>query len=383
MEHDIEFIVFGEDWGRHPSSSQHLISIIAKQYPVYWINSIGLRQPKLQAKDINRIIEKIIAFISRTALTETSLPPQNLKKIIKPLVWPLARNKAIKYINKKLLATQLPQKKHYRVLWVALPSAIEYIELCQADLIIYYCGDDFSALTGVDHDKTIQAEQTLSMQADIIYVANEQLMARFPREKTHYLPHGVDLHLFQSKNECPPAIDEKKKNIGFYGSLNDWLDYDLLQQLALARPQIQFYLLGNKDCPKAQQLQNENIHLLPAIPHHQLASYVQHWHAAILPFINNRQIQMCNPLKLREYLAAGCPVISSDYKAATEYTPLVLIAKTQIEWLSAIDRITQLSPQQVAEYKQQAYQCIQHDSWQQRIEKVIHNIQKIRGSSTE
>ncbi|PQJ68017.1 glycosyltransferase [Photobacterium angustum] len=383
MGRDIEFIIFGEDWGRHPSSTQHLISIIAKQYPVYWINSIGLRQPQLQAKDIRRIIEKIMAFTRRTAIADTEISSTNLKKIIKPLVWPLARNKVMKYINKKLLTTQLPKKKHYRVLWIALPSAIEYIELCQADLIIYYCGDDFSALTGVDHDKAMQAEQTLSMQADLIYVANKQLMTRFPKHKTHYLPHGVDLHLFQSKHACPPAIDKGTKNIGFYGSLNNWLDYDLLQQLALARPQIQFYLLGNKECHQVQQLQNENIHLLPAVPHNQLASYVQHWHAAILPFINNQQIKMCNPLKLREYLAAGCPVISSDYKAAAEYSPLVSIATTQKEWLSAIDRITQLSPQQASEYKRKAYQCVQHDSWQLRIEKIIHAIQKIRYSTTE
>ena len=197
MDSDIEFIIFGEDWGRHPSSSQHLISIIAKQYPVYWINSIGLRQPQLHAKDIRRIIEKIMVFIRRASIADTERSSTNLKKIIKPLVWPLARSKTMKYINKKLLATQLPQKKHYRVLWIALPSAIEYIELCQADLIIYYCGDDFSALTGVEHDKTMQAEQTLSIQADLIYVANRQLMVRFPKHKTHYLPHGVDLRLIQ------------------------------------------------------------------------------------------------------------------------------------------------------------------------------------------
>ncbi|EAR53580.1 hypothetical glycosyltransferase [Photobacterium sp. SKA34] len=383
MDRDIEFIIFGEDWGRHPSSTQHLISVIAKLYPVYWINSIGLRQPQLQAKDIRRVIEKLMAFIRRSVIADTETSSTNLKKIIKPLVWPLARSKTMKYINKRLLATQLPQKRQYRVLWIALPSAIEYIELCQADLIIYYCGDDFSALTGVDHAKAIQAEQTLSIQADLIYVANRQLMARFPKHKTHYLPHGVDIHLFQSKQECPPAIGREKINIGFYGSLNNWLDYELLQQLALARPQIQFYLLGNKDCPQVQQLQNENIHLLPAIPHHQLASYLQHWHAAILPFINNQQIKMCNPLKLREYLAAGCPVISSDFKAAEEYSPLVSIATTQLEWLSAIDRITQLNPQQVAEYKQKAYQCVQDDSWEIRIEKIIHTIQKIRCSTGE
>ncbi|WP_318467507.1 glycosyltransferase [Photobacterium leiognathi] len=374
----MEFLVFGEDWGRHPSSSQHLLSLIAKQYPVYWINSIGLRQPQVKIKDIKRITEKICAFLFSTKTRPSTLSQSSIKQVITPLVWPLAKHTLIKQLNRYSLAKQLPPKKQFRVVWIALPSAVDYLDLCQADMIIYYCGDDFSALSGVDHHKAIQAEQALGDQADLIYLANQQLMDRFPSNNTIYLPHGVDLTLFQSSTIRPPALQEDQPCIGFYGSLNTWLDYELLHYLAKHRPNIQFYFIGNKECQQAEQLQNKNIHLLPALPHHQLVSYLQHWNIAILPFINNRQIQACNPLKLREYLAAGCPVISSHYPAATEYEPPVITAKTPQQWLSAIDHILQFTPTEKVDYQHKAQQRVQYDSWQQRVDSILNQIQTFR-----
>lgn len=367
----MEFLVFGEDWGRHPSSSQHIMSLVAKQYPVTWINSIGLRQPRLKAKDIRRMIEKVTMFFWTKSSQSTTLPSPNSLHVVKPLVWPLASHKWVKYLNRHLLAQQLPKKKSFRVVWIALPSAIEYLSLLDADVIIYYCGDDFSALAGVDHQKATQAENALVPYAHQIYVANPTLASRFPPQKTVYLPHGVDVGLFQRSYDCPAMINPKQKNIGFYGSLNEWLDYDLLKKLAIARPNIQFYFIGNIECEKAAQLQNRNIHFLPAQPHHALAAYLQHWDAAILPFTNNQQIQACNPLKLREYLAAGCPVISSYYPAAADYKDLVSLSHCMEDWLQAIDEYTQWSPQQRLDYQHRAYLCVQHETWQHRKNQIL------------
>jgi len=41
-----DLIVFGEDWGSHPSSTQHIVSHLAANRRVLWVNSLGLRRPK-------------------------------------------------------------------------------------------------------------------------------------------------------------------------------------------------------------------------------------------------------------------------------------------------------------------------------------------------
>ena len=55
----MKFIVFGEDWQSHPSSTQHLFKQLAKQHQVIWINSIGMRKPTFRLIDVKRVFNKL------------------------------------------------------------------------------------------------------------------------------------------------------------------------------------------------------------------------------------------------------------------------------------------------------------------------------------
>lgn len=372
----MEFLVFGEDWGRHPSSSQHILTALMDSYEVIWINSIGLRQPKLTWRDINRVKEKLQSSLCHRsalvpAVTKEHDIPQTPTAIIKPLVWPLAQHSLIQKLNNVILSQQLRRKKSPRIIWAALPSAVDYLDICDSDLVIYYCGDDFSALAGVDHHYVAQAEQRLIDRADIILACSPALQQKFPADKTWLLPHGVAISQFANPMPCPVDIETSRPSVGFYGSLNNWLDQDLLYQLANARPDINFYLVGPVDTDISLLGQNHNIHLLPAKPHHQLAGYLQHWTMAILPFKDNEQIRACNPLKLREYLAAGCPVISSDFPAVQPYRPWVTTATTLQEWLNTIDHNCQLSINARQVYAHQTSTRVANESWSNRAKTVV------------
>ncbi len=43
----------------------------------------------------------------------------------------------------------------------------------------------------------------------------------------------------------------------------------------------------------------------------------------MLPFRDNAQIRACNPLKMREYLAAGTPIVATPFAALDPYKGLV------------------------------------------------------------
>lgn len=369
----MEFLVFGEDWGRHPSSSQHLLQAIVRRYDVHWINSIGLRQPTLNLRDLKRIWEKVTTRSRHTDIgqnTHTAKPTT----VIKPLVWPMAQNAILKALNSHLLKRQLSPKTCQRIVWAALPSAIDYLDICDSDLVVYYCGDDFAALAGVDHQLAINAEQRLIARADIIFACSPTLKAKFPASKTVLLPHGVHLSQFAKPSPCPDDIDPSRPSIGFYGSLNNWLDQELITTLAQARPNTNFYFIGRQDGDTKILRQQDNIILLPVKPHHQLASYLQHWTMAVLPFVDNAQIRACNPLKLREYLAAGCPVISSNFPATTPYKSVITTATSTTEWLDAIDHYSQWTPSQRQNYSQRAYQAVANECWEYRASQAIEII---------
>ena len=55
------FVVFADDWGRHPSSCQHLFRRIVPHAQVLWVNTIGLRVPRLNVHDIARSVDSTLS----------------------------------------------------------------------------------------------------------------------------------------------------------------------------------------------------------------------------------------------------------------------------------------------------------------------------------
>ncbi len=69
----MKFIVFGEDWQSHPSSTQHLFRQLAKKHQVIWINSIGMRKPTLRLIDVKRVLNKLKSlFLSKSSRPKTT-----------------------------------------------------------------------------------------------------------------------------------------------------------------------------------------------------------------------------------------------------------------------------------------------------------------------
>jgi hypothetical protein len=58
---------------------------------------------------------------------------------------------------------------------------------------------------------------------------------------------------------------------------------------------------------------------------------------AILPFVINELTLASNPLKLREYLAAGLPVVTTNIPEARRLAKHVLISTTYDEFLAHIE----------------------------------------------
>ncbi|WP_028108554.1 glycosyltransferase [Ferrimonas futtsuensis] len=301
-------LIFGEDWGRHPSSSQHLALAIQHQVEITWVNSIGLRQPRWS--DVGRLLSKGLASGAHKG-------QQAPFTVIAPKLWPLASQAWIQSLNRQVLKSQLAEHGPFDYVWCALPSAVEYLDLFPESQVIYYCGDDFDALSGVDHSKVAPLERRLLKKAHLVCCASQALQQKLGPDSCHLLPHGVDLTHFSRPQERPADLPSGPV-VGFYGALAPWLDFELLAELADLMPECNLVLIGpNLACP-GDLLQRPNVHWLGPRSHQRLAAYAQHFDVALLPFRDCPQIKACNPLKMREYLAAGCSVVSTRFDAAME-----------------------------------------------------------------
>lgn len=325
-----KLIVFAEDWASHPSSTQHLMPYIAQDIDVIWVNSIGMRRPSFTIKDIRRLWQKVIDRLKSGADSESETPAPF--PVVKPLVIPLSNSRFLRWLNRKLLSSQVSNfvtKGDEVWVWTSLPNAIEYQGAFGENGWFYYCGDDFEALAGVDHQRVKPFEDELIAQAKHIWVASDTLAEKFSdaQKRLSVVEHGVDLHKFSEPQAKPAELKNNKPTLGFYGALADWIDQDLLVDIAQRLPDWQLMLIGPilTDITKLEA--QPNIRLLPAMYHHDLPAYLQHWQAAILPFKDCPQIRACNPLKLREYLASGTPVITTDFPALDPYLDLVKVVQ--------------------------------------------------------
>ena len=350
MQQDL--IVFGEDWGGLPSSTQHLVKYLAKERRVLWINSIGLRQPRLGKADFCRIWRKLTSASkpsSKAVGRSTSADNNSNITQLNPFAWPAPRSMFARKLSSKILQKQIQRAKnkmklHRPILWISLPTAVDMVGKLDESAVVYYCGDDFSALAGVDHDVVGQRERELVESADLILAASDILAKRFPIEKTHLIPHGVDYELFANPSERASDLPNDSRPIaGFYGSIAEWFDLELVQSLAKRLPEWHFVLIGKADIDISSLANMSNVHLLGPRPHHTLPSYSQHWTASLLPFKNNDQIQACNPLKLREYLAAGRPIISTDYPAASDYKDAIAICSTEERFVYYLEQARKIT----------------------------------------
>ena len=363
-----DLIVFGEDWGGLPSSTQHLIRHLAADRRVLWVNSIGLRRPRLTARDLGRAWTKLSAMARRR---EPEVGPAGAEPppfpVLAPRALPLPGHPIARAFNRRVLAPQVRAAARAHgladpVLWITLPTAVDVLGHLGEGASVYYCCDDFGALAGVDHGPVLALERELADRADLVLATSPLLAERFDPAKTHLLPHGVDFGLFS--RPAPRAEDLPRGGpvAGFYGSLADWIDVGLLAGVARRLPHWHLWLIGEVKTDVSALMGLPNVMLAGPRAHGALPGYAQHWQASLLPFRDTPQIRASNPLKLREYLAAGSAVVSTEFPALSGYRDLVSVADGAEAFAAALEA----TRSEDAAAREARRQRVRGESWAQR-----------------
>jgi glycosyltransferase involved in cell wall biosynthesis len=372
-----DIVAFGEDWGRHPSSTQHLIKRIGIDRQVLWVNSIGMRRPQLTLNDLKRATNKVLRTEAPSTSTARADTPPPGTTITSPFAisWPSSRLAFV--ANRRLLQRQISARLTERgitrpVLWTSLPTALPVVGTLNERAVVYYCGDDFGALAGVDHAPVMDMERRLVEKADLVLAASDVLAARFPKHKTLLVPHGADIALFQTPAPRAADLPNDKPVAGFYGSLSSWIDVELMAAVADLMPDWWFVFIGNVETDVSALTSRPNVRLLGRRDHRELPGYAQHWMASLLPFRDNAQIRACNPLKLREYMAAGRPIISTEFPALAPYRNLLSVAAGPRDFAAAIAATAHETDRTA-----QRQQRVQGETWEARasdIERALEHL---------
>jgi hypothetical protein len=297
-------VVFGDDWGRHPSTTQHLVRHLRANERVVWINSIGMRTPRLNRADIVRAAEKACKLFNRKCSPEQV--DEKAPIIIDPLLLPFHTRRLPVALNRRLLLTAIRRELGQRLprlsVLTALPAAAPYLSALPVARVAYLRLDDYARLPGVDHTLVQQTEAQMFERADVILATARALVPSPPWDaKTVYLPQGVDTTHFART----PLEPRKAPVLGFFGLLAEWIDYELVRRVAVLLPDWRLELMGPVRHLPEHILRLPNVVHRRACPYAELPEAIAHWAAAWAPFEVSALTATVNPLKVREYLAAG------------------------------------------------------------------------------
>jgi len=169
-------------------------------------------------------------------------------------------------------------------------------------------------------------------KADQVIVSSKGLLDKFQGKhpKIQCVKNGVNLGNFTKvKTE-----KTQNKKIGYLGAFDDRIDTQLIIESALAYPGYTFEILGDQKVNS--EIFPSNIQFLGAKPQDQLNAILQNWDAALIPFVRNEFTQSIYPLKINEYLAAGKPVISTDFADLLDFKGMVKVCTTSEDFIARI-----------------------------------------------
>lgn len=233
-------------------------------------------------------------------------------------------------------------KKH--IFWFYTPMSIEVTGSFLPELVVYDCMDELSAFKFAP-SALEENEEKLFAKADLVFTGGHSLFeAKKHRHNNIFpFPSSIDkAHFSQARTNFFEPTDQASiphPRIGFYGVIDERMNIELIDKVAVDKPDWHFIIIGPiVKIDESILPRYDNIHYLGSKSYKDLPSYLAGWDLAMIPFAINESTRFISPTKTPEYLAAGKPVISSSIKDVVKpygENKLVHIADTAEDFICA------------------------------------------------
>jgi len=337
-------IYFGNDWSaENRTSSHHIARRLANRMPLLYVEVPGLRAPKASRRDIGKLYRKLKQGVSAPrevgrqmwCITVPQLPWRRLA----PMRW-------INLLFGRYIVRRAIQRLRFRrtISWFVVPHPAALAGCFSEELIVYYCIDDYASLPGVDRREIARLDEELTQRANQVFVASSTLLDRKRKlnASVAHSPHGVDVDLFNQASIADLKVAENAQRlkhpvIGFFGLIEAWIDLDLIAFLARSRPHWTFLLVGHIAVELNGLDKLSNVVFAGPQPYETLPRWAKAFDVAIVPYRLTQQVLCANPLKLREYLATGKPIVAVPTPEIRNFSAHVSIAENHVQFLNSIE----------------------------------------------
>ena len=341
-------LCFGDsDWWYHNRghADMQFMRRFARQMRVVYVNSLGVRPPSVSEgrmffRKARRKLGSMARFYRDGGEGFGVLSPMFV-----PFRGRLARSAARLGLEMQLRLVRKALRFRRPLVWVSCPTAAPFLDAVSPSAVVYQLSDCYGALRDGDSRAGEQTEREIAERADLVLCASQRLLERSLRlyGKGEYVDHGVDYERFVAaarSSQTPREMDGLRRPIvGFFGNLdNNTVDLHLLESVCRLRAQYSFVLVGDMTREFEALKKHSNVVAIPRQPYQRIAAFGAAFNVCIMPWLKNEWIEHCNPVKLKEYLALGKPVVSTPYPELRESGSLCLEASGAEAFAAAIDR---------------------------------------------
>lgn len=333
----------GQDWWYHNRGhfDTQILRRLARRWPVLFVNSIAVRMPSLahKAQFAGRISRKLKSIARGVVNVENdlwvfspfSVPGQTGKKLTG---WALAPQIRLAAARAGI---------HNPLLWIHCPAGADLVDRIPAAAVLFQRTDRFEAYPEADPAIVGAQVAALKARADLTLYAAPHLMHEELGEVRRPLlvTHGVDYDMFAAAGRAPgpDAADIASiphPRVGFIGGIDrHTFDPDLFTAVARRLPDLSFVLVGACSLPEGW-CPLPNVHLTGRKPYEEVARTMAAMDVLIMPWNQSDWIKACNPVKLKEYLAVGRPIVTTDFPALDGWRAFVRTAAGADDFAAAI-----------------------------------------------
>jgi len=326
------------------ATSLFLARSLAKNYQVFYIEYPSTIRDYFRNNNSPEFLAVKKSFFNvDDALINTDTP--NLKKIFLPILASinfLPEGKIYRYllnINEKLILKRIKAvlQKQSIVDFIFINSFNFHYpdvgDLLDPELTVYQCIDPLITPYDLKHGfiselQLVKNSNTVICTSKALYLEKLKINSH-----SHLLPNAADLsHSSKALDDALPIhhllANIPKPIIGYFGSIERRINYDLMLDLVKANPDKSFVFAGPviKEHIPEWFFKTANLYLTDQIPYSEMPQMVKGFDIAIIPFKKDDVSATIFPLKLFEYLGAGKPVIVTDFNPdLKDYTKDVVV----------------------------------------------------------
>jgi glycosyltransferase involved in cell wall biosynthesis len=163
--------------------------------------------------------------------------------------------------------------------------------------------------------------------------------------------------------------------LGFYGTIQDWVDLKLIAYLAERHPEWSFAMIGKTSVDTESFSKHPNVHFLGRKAHSTLPAYCKGFAVGLIPYILNERIMHVNPIKLREYLSAGLPVVSTAVPEVANYGEFCDLAADYEEFEHSVEIALR---DDTSERRQQRSDAMRAETWERKVAEVSARVMDVK-----